>query len=382
MSTIYSDNYRDQPIEQRDLEDPFRPMQLVETAKDSIVLELQRYFSSAETQGQLRGEIPTIEKYQIAALDKGEDPYIQQVNILRQLPDIEQKLPLMAITVATGRTRNLGLGTQYVGVVQDLPRLETKSGPWSTPPNSQIAFNTKAGRTTITFTSTHIQDFSDIKPFEVVKAINSQTDRLLASETPDHRIRILLKKPDLEFIEVAEVVPVDYTGTVGQPTTPNAPIVIDGAPYAGSTTIVDGTEAFGLTVGSRDDIYNPERPPKHRYQASKDLVVNIDIGTDDDNQRTELTDLLSYFFELRLEERDFHFSGNTEKGQNFQIVLKNELTLGGESEISRPEGDGFDKIYVNRLSIPITIIDYIDRPGPRISQITMTGGIPLDADEI
>jgi hypothetical protein len=385
MSTNYSDNFVNRPMEQPREDDPFRPMQLVETTKDAIVLELRQFFASAETSGRLRGEIPTIEKYQIAALEKGEDSYIQEVNVLRQLPDISQKLPLVAITVATGRSRMLGFATQYVGVVQECPRLETIAGPWVMPQNAQIAFKTNAGITTITFTEVYVNDFSKVTPIELARAINNQTDRLIAKVLPDHRVRISLKTPNLEFIEVMAVLPTNYSGTVGQPTTPHAPIVVDGANYHGVSVVgatESGTASIGFAPGLRDDIYNPDRPPKHRYQTAKDLTVNIDLGADDDNQRTELTDLLSYFFELRLEERDFHISGNTEKGQNYQIVFKNELTLGGESEIPRPEGDGFDKIYVNRISIPVTVVDYVDREGVRISQMTMSDGIPVDADEI
>lgn len=383
MSTIFSDIYRYQPIVD-DAVDPYRPMQFTETVKDAFVLELRQFFNSKEVAGLLRAEIPTIEKFRIADADVGEDSFLQQINVIRQLPDVEQKLPILAITTSTGRSRQLGVGTQYVGVVQESPRLRTNVGPWNIPINAKLAFTTKAGVTQFTFTEAYFADMTSVKPFELIACINAQSSRFEAFLETDNTVTIALKNPELEFMEVVAPQTGDYVATFGETPPSWGYVTVDLNDLSGVSLVgvsTDGTSIFGFTLGQRDDIRNAARPPKHRYQVTKELTVNIDVGSDSDNGRTEVTDLVSYYFDLRLEEKDMSINGNPKLGQYFQIILKNELTLGGEAEIPRPEGDGLNKIYVNRVSIPVVMIDFVDRPAPRVSSLLYKPTLVANGDQ-
>lgn len=382
MSTIFDSNYRNDPVSQTPI-DMAKPMQLLETVKDIFVFELRRYFETEKANGLLLSEQPTIEKYKITDFQQGQDEFVSSVNVIRQLPDVLQKLPILAITAATGRNFVLGLGTQYVGVVQDPPRVLTSRGPWNLLPNSQIQFSTGAGTTIITLTATYVADFTKVQPIELMRAINAQSNIIRAEVNPDSTVLIYLKTPKSQFLTVVAVNLTDYSGTIGSPPDASGVITVDTNQISGISSLGANADAKGLLglTGQSDDVYNPLRPPKHRYNQSKDLTLNIDVGTEDDNQRTELTDLLNYFLDLRLNERDFALLGDTKLGQNWQIILKQQTVLGGESEIPRPEGDGFSKIYVNRVSIPLVIVDYVDRPAVRPSQILYDPGIVINADQ-
>lgn len=372
MSTRYDSNYSLEPVAQQPLHEA-KPLQHVETVKDILTFELRRFFEARKDGFKFLGEIPNIEKYRLALNGEESDQFVSAVQVMRQLPDINQKLPLLAITAATGRTKKLGIGSQYVGVVQDPPRLTTTRGPWNVSAGAQLLFKTSKGQTLITFSAGYAVDLASLKPLELQAIINTQSNRLQAFVMPDNTVSIRLKDSEFEFIQVLPVELFDYTGAYEGPSAnPSGLITCDGwlpsgIPRNGANS--DASAVFGL-VGLSDNIYNSARPPKHRYQTAKDLSLNIDIGAEDDNQRTELTDLLSYFFEIFMQQTDFVVLGDAEKGQNWQIALKCEMSLSGESEIPRPEGDGFAKIYVNRVSIPLISIDYVDRPAVRPSQVS------------
>ncbi len=371
MSTQYDSNYNLQPVEQQALHEA-RPLEHTELVKDVVTLELRKFFEAQQSRYKFLNEIPNIDKYRIATKDGNVDRYVSSVEIMRNLPDINQKLPLLAITTATGRTKKFGIGSQYVDVVQEPPRVTTSPGPWNLPSGSQVLFKTGKGQTLITITEAYAVDLTKVKPAELVAAINAQSGRIQAFVQPGDTVSIRLKTPDLDLIQVLPVTAFDYTGTDGPPVNDFGFIVGDGFLPSGISMAgknLDAAPILGLN-GQSDDIYNSLRPPKHRHQTAKDLTLNIDIGADDDNQRTELTDLVSYFFELYMAETCFVFLGDPEKGQNWQIALKCELTLAGESEIPRGEGDNFSKIYINRLSVPVLSIDYVDRPAVRPTQIS------------
>lgn len=364
MPIIYSQNHRLGPTTNARL-DPFRPLQLIETVKDAFQIEIKKFFQLAEVEGRVREEIPTIEKFRTAECT--ENVLQQQVNIIRQLPDISQNLPIIAVTTAIGKTRMLGIGTQYLGLVQDPPRVKTTiKGPYAFMSPAQLTIKTNLGPTTISMTSAYIDNLTIATTEEIVSAINNQTERLEAKIDDDGQILILAKADNVTSLEIVPSVrsALDPSNTQGGIPSDSYLVSSDGLPISGighTQPSVDAAPILGL-VGQSDDISNPARPPKHRYYISKELTVNLDIGANSDNGRTEIMDLLSYFFELRLEERDFHFSGDVKNASYFQIILRNEMTITGESEIPRSEGDAFDKIYVNRISVPVTIIDYIDRP--------------------
>lgn len=120
-------------------------------------------------------------------------------------------------------------------------------------------------------------------------------------------------------------------------------------------------------IGLRDGPKNTSRPPKHRYAMSWDLTAQVDVFTQDENVRGELSDLVASFFSFFLEDRYFSFygrtgfDGQTVTREHFQVVLQPPMHNTSESEIPRPNGDGTTKLYANTYSVPLTITQFLDR---------------------
>ena len=121
-------------------------------------------------------------------------------------------------------------------------------------------------------------------------------------------------------------------------------------------------------IGARDSHTNSSRPPKHRYAVAFEVSTQIDILTEDENTRGEILDLVLGFFTFFLESKFFTFMGRSGfEGQeavtneHYQIVINPPVRNAQESEMPRPSGDATNKIYVNSLSVEVTISMYLDR---------------------
>ena len=107
--------------------------------------------------------------------------------------------------------------------------------------------------------------------------------------------------------------------------------------------------------------------PTKREAVGGDMTIVIEIASVDTNMRSELTDLVFSFFTMYMEERLFSFLGDantdTQTGdQNlYQLILKSQASIQGETQAPRPQGEGFQQIYYNRITVPIIFIDYVDR---------------------
>ena len=68
-----------------------------------------------------------------------------------------------------------------------------------------------------------------------------------------------------------------------------------------------------------------------------------------------------------MEKRNFQFMGRSyfERGLDpeewFHISFGGQFAWSGETSTSRPGQEGYDRIYAARGSMPITVIDYIDK---------------------
>lgn len=98
-----------------------------------------------------------------------------------------------------------------------------------------------------------------------------------------------------------------------------------------------------------------------RYSSVSEMTVNIDIGTDDENTRTELTDVIIGLFQFYMRERGWEYTPPETEEDLYQIIFDKVVSVTGESEIPRPESDQDDKIYVNRLSFNVMYVSYVDR---------------------
>src|SRR5579872_6838366 len=117
-----------------DPNDPGRFSQITEIAKDAFQEELTTFFNYKGPYFQSRSmEIPTVQKYELGA--SPQDNAIETFGkIILQHPDVLEKLPLVAITTATGNNRQLGIGTQYVDATQLPARVKgsvTTGGPYA-----------------------------------------------------------------------------------------------------------------------------------------------------------------------------------------------------------------------------------------------------------
>lgn len=127
-------------------------------------------------------------------------------------------------------------------------------------------------------------------------------------------------------------------------------------------------------VGPRDDYF--AHVPMHRYGMSWDLGVQINILTDDENTRGEMTDLVMAFLGFFLEEKYFTFMGRSGfSGQSstlreyYQIVFQPPVRSSAEDEIPRP-ADGIDKVYMNAFAVNVTTTMMIDREVVRPGGVT------------
>lgn len=123
---------------------------------------------------------------------------------------------------------------------------------------------------------------------------------------------------------------------------------------------------LGLVVSQTDQNFGAGKLAYERHHVAADLTVNIEVMAESENVRTDLTDLVYDFFTYVMADRKFQFYGrsifdDTILDETYQIILKdNEFSFGGDTEVPRPS-DNKDKIYVSRLSIPVTAILYSDR---------------------
>ena len=107
--------------------------------------------------------------------------------------------------------------------------------------------------------------------------------------------------------------------------------------------------------------------PTVREAVGGDMQIILEISTVDTNTRSEITDIVYTFFTHYMEEQKFSFLGDATKNpktgdQNlYQIILKSQATIQGETDTARPQGEGFQRIYFNRITVPVIFIDYVDR---------------------
>lgn len=133
------------------------------------------------------------------------------------------------------------------------------------------------------------------------------------------------------------------------------------------------TNPFGLAesfvgswfIGARDDSFNPARPPANRYGYMFDVGVQIQVLTDDDQTRDQVSDLVSSFLAFFAEQQLFTFLGRsmfdeTILGENYQIVIVSDLSTASEDEIP-VGGSQYDKFYADIFSFTCHVSQYIDR---------------------
>jgi len=118
-------------------------------------------------------------------------------------------------------------------------------------------------------------------------------------------------------------------------------------------------------VGAHDDWTNPLRVPKNRYELTWALSVEIQVLSEDENERTDLTDLVLSFLTTYLKDRYFTLMGRSIFDESvpdefYNIIIKPGVREGPEQELPRPD-DQRDKVYTAMFSVDVQTTMYIDR---------------------
>jgi hypothetical protein len=323
-----------------DKADPPRFAQPIETTKDAFVLELRRFFDREGQTTSKLDELPTIRKYDLS-FKPNETSFETAVGLIQKFPNINEDLPLVAVIGTTGRGMQMGIGTTFVGQVHKPAIVAgTLQEPFdlSTIPSPTIMFKTIGANgdeftSTIMLRSSRFTDLTQATAEEIVEEINFQS--LYASAY---------------FTDTGEVV-IAYGGPCNSGN--------------GDIEIVGGTaiSTIGFTVGQKSDYTS--QVPYNRYCQSTSLDVAIEIVAEDPNIRTELSDLIWNFFAFQMDDRDYMFLGrsifnDSIPNETYQVIIKPDSSMSGEQEIPRP-GDEKDKLYVNRVNVSVTTIQYVDR---------------------
>jgi hypothetical protein len=322
--------------------------ELSEVSKDVFRTELGIYFDyKTDDAGTKLIEASNIQKFALGA-STSEQSLETVVSLLMGYGDSPDQFPMIIISSTSEREKPLSIGGNFVGHFQYPPRVEgTVAGPYNLTDGWTLEITTwplgtvdSAVVSTITFATVLFSDITNASIADVVNAINIQALYYTAEATSDGYLRL-------------------KTGGVCANPTPNY-IEVTGGTAACLT-------AFGLTVGQSDTYTNTARPPRNKYYTASDMVVNIDVVSDDLNTRTELADLVAKFFQYEMEKRMFQFLGRSYFSEDidpeewFHIILNRQFAWSAELNNPRPGGPQYDHIFAKRGSVPITIIDFIDK---------------------
>jgi hypothetical protein len=348
-----------------DTTDPPRFGQPIETTKDVFVTELRKFFNRQGQTVSKVEELPTIRKFDMSVKNT-ESSQETAVTLIQKFPQIDEHLPLVAVLAATGRNypMSMGLGGSHIGQVMDPVTITgTVAEPYSLLANQTITFKTTTcfgdvRNTTITLRSSRFADITAATADEVIQEINKQA---------------LYATGWVATVNEDNYVAITYN---------------DRKNIKGDIEITGGTAiaALGFTIG-QSALYR-NSTPYNRYIQSTSIDVAIEVVAEDYNTRTELQDLVWAFFTSTMNERDYTFLGRSVfdsaiKNESYQIVLKPDPSMSGEQEVPRP-GDEKDKLYVNRINISVTTMQYLDKavlvPGTNtpmyLSDVTVDETIP------
>ena len=326
------------------IKQPSRFGGITEMVKDAFVLELRHFFDTQSD--RLRyGEFKRIDKYTVA-LNTSADPLETAVNVIRNYPDIGEDLPLIAIMATSGKNMKLGFSDKHVDLVIYPPKVVSSitSGVFNIPDGSTLIVSTKPDAKTIyqstyTFNASMFADITNATIAEVVSVINFQALYAIAYIDGDGGTKKLAIKTGNRGVE-----------------------------FPNSITVVGGTAAtaLGFTVGQTDVNYGSGKTAMVRHNLAATLTVGLQIITESEDVRTEVTDLLYDFTTFILSDRQFTLYGrsifdSSIIDETYQIIIKDaEVSISGEQETPRPN-DPKSKYYVNRIDIPVIAIQYTDR---------------------
>lgn len=333
------------PTTPDDLQQPNRFGGITELVKDVFVLELRHFLKTDNTRIRL-GEFPRIDKYSVA-LDVSVDPLETAVNMIKSYPDMTEDMPLVAVMSTSGNNLKLGMSDKHVGMAIRPATVIGGAGPFDLTDGSSLIIETtptgkldSATQSTFSFDSRFFDNIAEATLDEVIDAINFQALYVTAQKF---------------VIGGSPVLTLRAGG-------------IEGKQFPNMITIKGGTALteLGFTLNQTDKNYGTGKVAYSRHCISSTMTVGLEVVTESDNVRSELSDLIFDFFTFVMADRQFQFYGRSVFSEDildetYQIIIKDsEISLAGEQETPRP-GDSKDKIYVNRINVPVIAIQYTDR---------------------
>lgn len=357
-----------------------RTGRITEALKDIIVWELRTYFSH-QTPDRV-SLVPFVEKFSARTdSDREFDPLETVVRITRQYPDVTEKLPYLGVTVSTHKNEKLGFSTKYVGAVLPRPRLVAGSGPaipgtpaviapeantfldnnqpapptdWPTPTGNQVYYLVSGDWVEITITIDDVQHVSTFFFNDYLLGGSPQSARTIADAI---NLQALYCHADVVFINNEAKLIIE----------PGGPLASNGNRFSIQQT--NASANFIANIGFDTSVKSAPSDEFHaanRYMGSHAMTVTLVIGAESENVRGELQDAATNYFTSILEDRQFtlwgrSFFDNGIPDEAYQVIIKDEgVSLTGEQEVPRPD-DPSRKVYLNRLNIPCTFIEYMDR---------------------
>ena len=317
------------------------------------MLGLRTFFGQTQPTGRFQ-ELPTIEKYQ-AGLSSGLDPFLTTVEIVQEYPDILEQLPHISVTAGGSRNRRATLGVPLIAQVQYPPRVEgTATGPFdlstSTSANGvyTLFYQTQPERrgvnvvSSVVFQQARFTDWTNATVQDVVRVINEQALYVQAFVTEENTIGIQVGGPG------------------GGDVRPNTIEIL-------ATNDPALLTLLGFSAGQSDNSFNTARPPRKRYHMAAEITVNIDVITPGVNTRREIADLVYSWAIFWLSRDYFELQGRTWQNEDvnnpeewYHVIFHQEVSVGPHSETARL-GDGKDKVHIQRVTVPVTTFQYIDR---------------------
>lgn len=415
------------PTTPTDTTDPPRFSQVSETVKDAFVSELEAFFQNSNLSTARRSELPTIQKY--ATFTSVQDPFTTSVEIIRKHPDILEGLPHVAVFSTTGQERRLAIGPPFVAQVQDPSCLTSpNTEPFAFVDGDTLAFRIVLPKGDVAVERIQLTSgqFPSGDPITAATAadtaseVNAQSCYLKAEATSTGALQVCVRAgPGNRLpreIEIHQDTTANAEAALGWSkrgtiddiggTAPSMSfssssgsgvsaadigkyVVLSGATNSHfndgrfpvtnyalimGTDLVYFTNKYGRNetgspgtffIGDRDDMF--QHPPKNRFGMAWDLSVQVNVLSQDENVRQELTDLVAAFFGFFLEEKLFTFMGrsgfpghSSVTEEHYQIVIQPPVRAASETEIPRPI-DGVDKVYVNSFAVDVHVSMYLDR---------------------
>lgn len=366
---------------------------VVETLKDVFVWELRDFFNTKSK--ERLDAVPSVDKFSadLSGNNRELDPMETIVRVLRQFPDLTQRLPMVAVTAGSIKSLKIGMSTKLIDQVKAKPCLVSGTGSFPTPvlpPSPGFPFGFPIFIPTPTIPAPQPDPGQPFVPFGAQPPIINQpplniknSDFLEVTIIIDgvtHVSRFvfpdqLIGPPAQSYRIVANAINLqalychaDVVLKNGVPTLiiePGGPLG-RGTYYSIQRTNASANFDSWINFDTMAHIApSDEFPAVNRYAMSYTAEMSLVVACDGDTVRTELTDLVMNFFTFLMDDRQFTFYGRSfygdTEGEAYQIIIKDaEVSCGGEAETPRGD-DPVRKVYSNSIVVPVHIMYYIDR---------------------